>query len=53
MCVQIVVNDDQVEACVDAIINAAHTGRIGDGKVCITVKDAIRIRTKERGEAAL
>jgi nitrogen regulatory protein PII len=52
--VEIVVQDDQVEECIDALVNAAHTGRIGDGKVFITpVEDVVRIRTKERGDSAL
>jgi nitrogen regulatory protein PII len=51
---EVVVLDDQLEACIDAIVNAAHTGRIGDGKIFVTdVLDTVRIRTKERGEAAL
>jgi len=51
---EVVVHNDQLEACIDAIVGAAHTGRIGDGKIFVTdVLDTIRIRTKERGEAAL
>jgi len=43
-----------VERAVEAIINAARTGRIGDGKIFITtVEEVIRIRTGERGEAAI
>lgn len=49
-----VVHEDKVEECIEALIEAAHTGRIGDGKVFITtVEDTIRIRTKERGTEAL
>lgn len=52
--VEIVVADDLVTAVVDAIEKSARTGRIGDGKIFIvTLDDAIRIRTGERGEAAL
>lgn len=52
--IEVVVLDDQLETCIDAIVNAAHTGRIGDGKIFVTdVIDIIRIRTKERGEDAL
>ncbi len=50
----IVVPDAQVEPAVQAIIKAARTGKIGDGKVFVsTIEDAIRIRTEERGEQAV
>jgi nitrogen regulatory protein P-II 1/nitrogen regulatory protein P-II 2 len=49
-----VVPDDKVEAAITAITEAARTGEIGDGKIFITpVEDAVRIRTGERGSAAL
>ncbi|MBN9692632.1 MAG: P-II family nitrogen regulator [Verrucomicrobia bacterium] len=52
--VELVVPDTQVQAAVDAIIKAAKTGKIGDGKIFVsTVEDAIRIRTEERGDAAV
>jgi len=52
--ITVVVNDDKVEAAVGAISNAARTGEIGDGKIFVTpVDDVIRIRTGERGAAAL
>lgn len=52
--IEIVIEDHLVERTVEAIINAARTGRIGDGKIFIsTVEDAIRIRTGERGKDAL
>jgi nitrogen regulatory protein P-II 1 len=52
--VEIVVVDALVEKAVQAIINAARTGRIGDGKIFISkVDDAIRIRNEERGDIAL
>ncbi len=52
--IEIVVPDDSVDEAVEAIIRAAWTGEIGDGKIFVTsVDDAIRIRTSERGEAAL
>ena len=52
--IEVVVDDSMVEKVVDAIINAARTGRIGDGKIfIIPVEDAIRIRTGERGSEAL
>ncbi len=51
---EIVVQDHLVERTVEAIVEAARTGRIGDGKIFITpVEDAIRIRTGERGDAAI
>ena len=51
---EIVLEDGLVERAVEAIQRAAHTGRIGDGKVFITnVEEAIRIRTGERGTEAI
>ncbi|PCJ30718.1 MAG: transcriptional regulator [Gammaproteobacteria bacterium] len=51
---EIVIADEQVNSCVDEIIKAAHTGRIGDGKIFVSpVEQVIRIRTGERGEAAV
>ena len=51
---EIVVADDRVTKVVAAIVAAAKTGKIGDGKVFVTpIEDAIRIRTEERGEAAI
>ena len=51
---EVVVEDDQVAAAVEAIQNAARTGRIGDGKIFITeVVEAIRIRTGETGRNAI
>jgi len=51
---EVVVKDDRVEATIDTIVRVAQTGRIGDGKIFITsLEDVIRIRTGERGEAAL
>jgi nitrogen regulatory protein P-II 1 len=52
--VEFVVPDERAEEAVETVLEAAHTGEIGDGKVFVsTVEDAIRIRTGERGEAAL
>ena len=52
--VEVVVPDDQLESAVDAIVNAARSGRIGDGKIFVSdVEDAIRIRTGDRGDSAL
>ena len=51
---EILVEDDRVETVIQAILGAAQTGRIGDGKVFVTpVEDVIRIRTGERGEGAI
>jgi nitrogen regulatory protein P-II 1 len=51
---EIILADEQVDACVEAITKAAHTGRIGDGKIFITpLEQAIRIRTGEDGEEAI
>jgi len=51
---EIVVTSDQVERCVNAIIDTAQTGKIGDGKIFITdVERVIRIRTGEEDEAAI
>lgn len=52
--VQTVVKDTEVEKAIDAIIQAARTGHIGDGKIFISpVEDVIRVRTGERGESIL
>ena len=52
--IEIVVADDVAERAVDAIVTAARTGQIGDGKVWTTpVEDLVRIRTGERGPDAL
>ena len=51
---EIVVGDDRVDRAVSAIIQSAKTGKIGDGKVFVLpIEDAIRIRTDERGDAAI
>ena len=51
---ELVVADTLLEPAVQAIISAARTGRIGDGKIFISrIDDAIRIRNDERGETAL
>jgi nitrogen regulatory protein PII len=51
---ELVVADERVDAAVAAIIKAAKTGKIGDGKVFVVdVVDAIRIRTEEKGDAAV
>ena len=51
---EVVVMDDMVEKTIEAIVTAAQTGRIGDGKIFISpIEDAIRIRTGERGPNAI
>ena len=50
----IVLADDQVERAVSAIVKAAKTGKIGDGKVFVSaIENAIRIRTEETGDQAV
>ena len=52
--ISIVVRDKNAEKTVQAIIKAAQTGEIGDGRIfVIPIEDAIRIRTAERGDIAL
>ena len=51
---EIAVKEDVVESAVEAIINAAQTGKIGDGKIFVTnIEETIRIRTGEVGPDAL
>lgn len=52
--IETVVSDNQVDAAVEAIVNAAQTGKIGDGKIFVSsVEQAIRIRTGEENDEAL
>ena len=52
--IEIVVRDDMVDTIVGALVDAAKTGRIGDGKIFILpVEESIRIRTGEQGDAAI
>jgi nitrogen regulatory protein P-II 1 len=52
--IEVVVADEQLDAVIDAIIGAAKTGKIGDGKIFVSsVEQAIRIRTSEEGTDAL
>ena len=52
--VEIVLGDDMVEKAVEAILNSAKTGRIGDGKIFVSsIEDAVRIRTGETGQDAI
>lgn len=51
---EVVVPDEKLQAVLDAIMKAASTGRIGDGKIFVSpVEDAVRIRTGESGEVAI
>ncbi len=52
--IDVAVDDDRVDAVIDAIVEAARTGKIGDGKIFVTPLEAVvRIRTGETGPAAL
>jgi nitrogen regulatory protein PII len=52
--IEIVVNDQQVDGAVNAIVKSAKTGKIGDGKVFVwSIENAIRIRTEDKGEKAI
>ena len=52
--IEVLVNDDQVDAVVDVIVKAASTGSIGDGKVWTTsVDQVVRVRTGEKGSQAI
>lgn len=52
--VEVAVSDDIVDECVETIVRAAQTGKIGDGKIFIdNIESAIRIRTGEEGDSAL
>ena len=52
--IEIVLSDDLVEAALEAIVSAARTDKIGDGKIFVSpVEQAIRIRTGETGEDAI
>ena len=52
--IELVLTDAQVDAAVAAIIKAAKTGKIGDGKVFVSlVEQAVRIRTEEKGDSAV
>jgi nitrogen regulatory protein P-II 1 len=52
--IEIVIADESLDTAVSAIVKAAKTGKIGDGKVFVSnIEDAIRIRTEEKGKAAV
>lgn len=54
MKVEVLVNDESVDRVVEGIVNAARTGKIGDGKVWVTaVQAVVRVRTGERGADAI
>jgi nitrogen regulatory protein P-II 1 len=51
---EVLVNDEDTARVIETIVNAAHTGRIGDGKVWVqTVQEVVRVRTGERGAEAI
>ncbi len=52
--IEVVVKTEELDRCIDAIVGAARTGKIGDGKIFVTsVERVIRIRTGEEDEAAI
>jgi len=52
--IEVVISEDQLDACVEAISGAARTGKIGDGKIFVTsVQQIIRIRTGEEDKDAI
>jgi nitrogen regulatory protein P-II 1 len=52
--IELIIEDEMVEKAVEAIRSSAQTGRIGDGKIFVSrIEDAVRIRTGERGDAAV
>ncbi len=52
--VEVVVQNEDVDRCVDAIVNVARTGKIGDGKIFVTpVERVVRIRTGDLDDAAI
>jgi nitrogen regulatory protein P-II 1 len=52
--IEVVVKEDEAERCIDAIVKAAKTGKIGDGKIFVTeVGHVVRIRTGEINEDAV
>lgn len=54
MKLEVVVDDSMVDVCVEAILNAAQTGKLGDGKIFVTpLERIVRIRTGEEGSEAI
>ncbi len=52
--IEVIIDEDHADACVDAIVDAARTGKIGDGKIFVTsVERVIRIRTGEQDKDAI
>ena len=52
--IEVVVKTEELERCIDAIVGAARTGKIGDGKIFVAnLEQVIRIRTSETGDQAL
>ena len=52
--IEVILPDDMIERAIEAIIRAARTGKIGDGKIFVTpIEEAVRIRTGERNEDAV
>lgn len=52
--IEVVINDDLLDQCIDALAKAANTGKAGDGKIFILpVEEVIRIRTRETGSQAI
>ena len=52
--IELAISDESVDTAIDAIMKAAHTGKIGDGKIFVTdVEQSIRIRTGENGPESL
>ena len=52
--IEVAVDDDRLDQAIDAIVEAARTGKIGDGKIFVTeLENVVRIRTSESGPAAL
>jgi len=52
--ISIVITDDQLDSCIEAITKAARTGKIGDGKIFVSdIERVIRIRTGEEGDGAI
>lgn len=52
--IEVVVTDQMLDRAIDAIVDTAQTGQVGDGKIFVTeIVDVVRIRTKESGEQAL
>ena len=52
--IEIAVNEEYVDACIDAIVSGARTGAIGDGKIFVVpIEQCVRIRTGEKGSEAI